>query len=154
MGTQFWNCFSQKVLLLSWYLLFSCSVVTVCNPMDCSMPGFPILHHLPEFAQTHVHCMESVMPSKHLVLCHTLLSSCIQSFLASESFPMSWLFASGGQNIGASASSLPMNNQGWFPLELTGLISLQSKGLSRGFSSTIIWKQQFFSAQHLTLITF
>ena len=75
-------------------------------------------------------------------------SSCSQSFLASGSFPMSQLFASRGQNIrAASASALPMNSQGWFPLGLTGLISLLSKGLSRVFSSTTIRKHQFFGAQ-------
>ena len=70
------------------------------------------------------------------------------SFPASGSFPMSWLFPSGGQSIGASAAAsvLPMNTQGWFPLELTGLISWQSKGLSRIFYSTTIWKHQFFGA--------
>ena len=62
-------------------------------------------------------------------------SSCPQSFPASGSFPMSWLFPSGGQSIGASASVLPMNIQGWFPLGLIGLICLLSKGLSRVFSS-------------------
>ena len=73
------------------------------------------------------------------------LSSCPQSFLASGAFQMSWLFASGGQSIGASASAsvLSMNIQDWFPLGLTGLISLQSKGLSRVFSSTTICKHQF-----------
>ena len=69
--------------------------------------------------------------------------SCPQSFPASGSFPMSQLFASGSQTIGASASVLPMNIQGWFPLGLTCFISLQSKRLSRVFSSTI-WKYQFF----------
>ena len=66
-----------------------------------------------------------------------------------ESFPVSWLFASGSQSNGASASTsvLPVNIQGWFPLGLTGLISLQSKGLSRVFFSTTIWKPQFFSTQ-------
>ena len=75
-------------------------------------------------------------------------SSYLQSFPASESFPMSWLFSSGGQSIGPSASTsvLPMNMQGWFPLGLTGLISLLSKGLTRVFSSTTFWKHQFFSA--------
>ena len=68
------------------------------------------------------------------------LSSCPQSFSASRSFPMSWLFASGGQSIGASASVLPMSIQVWFPLGLTGLISLLSKGLSRVSSRTIIQK--------------
>ena len=77
------------------------------------------------------------------------LSFCLQSFPASGSFPMRWLFASGGQNIGASASPsvLPMNIQGWFPLRLTGLISLLSKGLSRAFYSTTFWKYQFFATQ-------
>ena len=76
-------------------------------------------------------------------------SSCLQSFLASVSFPMSQLFTSGRQNIegSASASVLPMNIQGWFPLGLTGLISLLSKGLSRVFSSTMVRKHQFFSIQ-------
>ena len=79
----------------------------------------------------------AVMPSNHLILCHPFPSS-LQSFPESRSFPVSWLIPSGGQNIGtsASASVLPMNIQDLFPLGLTGLISLQSKGLSRVFSST------------------
>ena len=88
--------------------------------------------------------------------CHTAISSSavpffssLQSFPASGSFPMSQLFASGGQSVGVSvsASVLPMNIQGWFPLGFTGFISLQSKGLSRVFSRTIIQKHQFFSTQ-------
>ena len=87
--------------------------------------------------------------------CHPTISSsvipfsCLQFSPTSGSFPMSQLFTSGGQNIGASASVsvLPMNIKGWFPLEWTGLISLQSKGPSRVFSSTIVRKHQFFSAQ-------
>ena len=74
-------------------------------------------------------------------------SSCPQSAPASGSFLMSWLFTLGGQNIAASASVLPMNIQDWFPLEWTGLISLQSKGLSRVFSNTTVQKHQFFGAQ-------
>ena len=79
-------------------------------------------------------------------------SSCLQSFSATGSFPMSQFLTSGGQSIGLSASAtvLPMNIQGWFPLELAGLIPLQSKGLSRVFSSTPIQKHQFFSTQHLS----
>ena len=79
----------------------------------------------------------------------TPFSSCLQSFPASGSFPMNWLLASGDQSIGASASALvlPMNIQGWFPLGLTGLLSLQSKGLSRVFSNTTVQKHLFFSAQ-------
>ena len=75
-------------------------------------------------------------------------SSFLQSFPASQSFLMSWLFASGGQSIGASASVLPVNIQGWFPFWLTSLIFLLSTGLSRVLSRTTIWKQHFFSTQH------
>ena len=76
-------------------------------------------------------------------------SSCLQSFPATGSFPVSQLFASGGQSIGVSAlaSVLPMNMQHWFPLRLTGLISLLSKGLSRVFSTTKVQKHQFFKSQ-------
>ena len=88
--------------------------------------------------------------------CHPIISSSVvpfsshlQSFLASWSFPVSQFFTSGGQSIGvlASASVPPMNIQDWFPLGLTGFISLQSKGLSRVFSKTTVQKHQFFSAQ-------
>ena len=83
--------------------------------------------------------------------CHPTISfsvtPCLQSFSASESFPNCWLFLSGGQSIGASASAsvLPMNIHDWFPLGLTGLISWLSKGLSRVLSSSIVQKHQFFS---------
>ena len=80
-----------------------------------------------------------------------LFSSCLESFSASGSFPMSQFFASGGQNIGASASTsasvLPMNIQDWFPFGFNGLISLLSKGLSRVFSNTTVQKHQFFGTQ-------
>ena len=78
-----------------------------------------------------------------------LFSSCPQSFPSSGSFPMSWLFPPGGQSIGASVSVsvLSMNIQGWFPLGLTGLISLQSEELSRVFYNTTVWKHQFLGAQ-------
>ena len=88
--------------------------------------------------------------------CHPTISSsaalfsfCLQSFPALGSFPVNWLFMSDGQSIGvwSSASVLPMNIQNWFPLGLIGLISSQTKGLSRVFSSTTIWKHQFFSVQ-------
>ena len=83
---------------------------------------------------------ESVMSSNHLIHCCPF-SSCPQSLPESGSFPMSWLFASGDQSIGgtASVSVLPVNSQGWFPLGSTGLISLQSKGLSGVFSNTTAW---------------
>ena len=87
--------------------------------------------------------------------CHPIISSsdalfsfCPQSFLSSGSFPMSWLFTSGGQNTEASdsASVFPMSIQGWFPIRLTGLISLQSKGLSGVFFNTTVRRNQFFDA--------
>ena len=83
--------------------------------------------------------------------CVIPFSSCLQSFPASGSFQMSWLFASGGQRIGVSASApvLSMNIQNWFPLELTGWISLQSKGLSRVFSNTTVQKHQFLMLSFL-----
>ena len=84
--------------------------------MDCSMPGFPVLHYVPEFAQTHVHWVsDASQPSSSVA--H--FSSYPQSFPASRSFPVSQLFTSGGQSIGALASEsvLSMNIQGWFPLD-------------------------------------
>ena len=97
---------------------------------------------LPEFMS-----IELVMPSNHVILCCPLLL--LQSLPASGSFQMSQLFASGGQNIGVSASTsvLPMNTQDWSPLGWTGWISLQSKGLSGVFSNTTVQKHQFFGAQ-------
>ena len=88
--------------------------------------------------------------------CYLIISSsaspfsfCLQSFPSSRCFPMSWLFASGGQSIGvlASTSVLPVNIHSWFLLGLTGLSSLQSKGLSRVFSSPTVKKHKFFSFQ-------
>ena len=122
------------------------SYPTLCDPMDCSTPGLPVHHQLLEFTQTHTHRVgDAIQPSHPLVP----FSSCPQSFPASVSFPMSQLVTWGGQSIGvsASASVLPMNTQDWSPLGWTGWISLQSKGLSRVFSDTIVQKHQFFGAQ-------
>ena len=115
--------------------------------MDCSMPGslsFTIFWNLLKL----IEFIESVMPS-NASSSVVPFSSCLQSFPASGSFPISQLFASNGQNMesSVSASVLPMNIQSWFPLWLTGLISLQSKGLSRVFYSTTVQKHQFFKAQ-------
>ena len=115
-----------------------CSVIqscrSLCNPMNYSTPGFPVLHHLPEFAQTHIHWVgEAIQPVSSSVV---PFSSCPQSFPASGSFPMNQIFTSGGHYTGASASAsvFPMTIQGWFPLGLTGLISLLSKGSKLQFS--------------------
>ena len=103
-----------------------CSVTqscpTLCNLMDYSLPGFPVLHHLLELAQTHVHWVCDAIQLSHPLL--SPFSSCLQSFTASGSFLMCQLFASGGQSIGAFASVLLMNIQDWSPLGLAGLISL------------------------------
>ena len=124
------------------------SCPTLCDPMDCRTLVFPVLRYLPELAQTHVHW---VSDAYHPTISSSIVpfSSHLQSFPASGSFLMVWLFTSGGQANFASASAwvLSMNIQDWFPLGLTGLISLQSKGLSRVFSSTTVWKHQFFGAQ-------
>ena len=92
--------------------------------------------------------IESVMSSNHPVLCHPLLLLSL-IFPSVRVLSVSRLFTSSGQSIGASAlaSVIPMNIQGWFPVALTGLISLQSKGLSRIFSNTTVQKHQFFSTQ-------
>ena len=112
--------------------------------MDCSLPGFAVRHQLPELIQTHVHRVsDAIQPSQPVIP----FSSCLQSFPASGSFPVSLFFTSGGQTIGASASVLPMNTQDWFPLGWTGWISLQSKGLSRVFSNSAVQKNQFFGSQ-------
>ena len=115
------------------------SCPTLCNPKDCNTPGFPVLHQLPDLAQTHVHRVSDIIQRSHPVL---PFSSCLQPFPASESFPKSQFFTSGGQSIGASASAsvLPLNIQDWFPLGWTGWISLESKGLSRAFSNTRVQK--------------
>ena len=114
--------------------------------MDRSTPGLPVHHQLPELSQTHVHQVsDATQPS------HPLSSPSPLAFILSQhqGLFMSQFFASDGQSIGvsASASVLPMNIQDWFPLELTCLISLQSKGLSRVFSNPTAQKHQFFGTQ-------
>ena len=121
--------------------------LTLCDPMNRSTPDLPVHHQLPEFTQTHIHRVsDAIQPS------HPLSSPsppAPKSLPASESFPMSQLFTWSGQKIGISAlaSVLPMNTQDWSPLEWTCWISLQSKGLSRVFSSTTVQKHHLFGAQ-------
>ena len=118
--------------------------------MDCSTLGFLVLHHLPEFAQTHAHWVsDAIQPSSSSV---TPFSSCLRSFPASGSFPVSWLFISGSQSTGASASVsvLPMNIQGWCPLGLTGLISIQSKEITCIISLLTLNASSQLSRRHRT----
>ena len=123
----------------------SLSCVQLCNPINRSMPGLPITNSR---SSLKLMSIESVMPSSHLILCHPLhlLPPILPSI---GSFPMSQLFAWGGQSTGASAlaSFLPKKSQGWSPTEWTGWISLQSKGLSRVFSNTTVQNHQFFGTQ-------
>ena len=121
------------------------SCPTLCDPMNRSMPGFPVHHKLPEFTQTHVHWVGDAIqplsspfppapnPSPHQGLfqwvnCSHEVAKLLEFQLQHPSF-------------------LPMNTQDWSPLGWTGWISLQSKGLSRVFSNTIVQKHQFFGAQ-------
>ena len=128
------------------------SCPTLCSPVDCSMTGFASRSFTVFWRLLRPMPIESMMPST-VSPSVTPFSSCIQSFPASGSFPMSCLVSSGGQSIGASAltSIFPVNIQDWFPLGWTGWISLQSKGLSRLPSSTVqkhhvfrlfVWRRQ------------
>ena len=125
----------------------SLSRVWLCDPMDCSTPGFPVYHQVPEPTQTHVHRVsDAIQPS------HPLSSPSPPAFSLSRHqglFQGVGSSLSGGQSIGVSvsASVLPMNIQDWFSLGWTGWISLQSKRLSRVFSNTTVQKHQFFGSQ-------
>ena len=123
------------------YIYFQFSSVTqscptLCDPMNRSTPGLPVHHQLPEFTQTHVHWPLSQWCHPAISSSVVPFSSCPQSLPVSESFPMSQLFAWGGQSTGvsASASFLPKKTQDW-SLEWTGWISLQSR-VSQGSSPT------------------
>ena len=145
---------SFEILAINQFSAVPQSCLTLCDPMDCSTPGFPVHRQFLELAQTHVHQVNDAIQPSHSFP----FSFCLQSFPASESFPVSlfltwtrWshLRPSGGQSIGVSASTsvIPMITQDWFPLGWIGLISFQSKGLSGVFFSTTVQKHQFFGVQ-------
>ena len=130
----------------SWFSVYFSHLVMSdsLHPMDSSMPGLLIYHQLPEFTQTHVHWVgDDIQPSHHLSSPSPfdLSLTSIRVFSNVSAFDLRW------QSIGTLASVLPMNIQGWFPLGWTDLISLLSKGLSKVFSNTTIWKHQFFGTQ-------
>ena len=120
---------------------FAQSCPTLCNPMDCSTPGFPVRHQL--WSLLKLMSIESVMPSNYLILCRPLLL--LPSVFPNTRVFSNEFFASVGQSNEASASPsvLPVNIQDWFPLRWNGWISLQSKGLSRAVGS-----------QHYNLVLF
>ena len=126
------------------FISFTQSCPTLCVPMDWSTSRPPVLHYLPECSNS---CPLSQGCCLTISSSAALFSFCLQSFPASGSFPVSQLFTSGGQSIGASVSVLPMNIQDWFPWRLTGLISLQSKELSRVFYNTTVQKHRFLGGQ-------
>ena len=122
------------------------SCPTLCDPMNCSTPGLPVHHQLLEFTQTHIHRVgDAIQPSHPLWSPYPPAPNPSQH----QSFPMSQLFAWGGQSTGVSAlaSFLPKDTQDQSALEWTDWISLQSKGLSRVFANTTVQKHQFFSTQ-------
>ena len=116
--------------------LFSC--VWLCNSMDCSTPGFPVYHQLPEFAQTHVHWVGDAIQSTNPLL---------SLFPASRSQHQGLFQWVSSLHQVATVLEFPVNTQDWSPLGWSGWICLQSKGLSRVFSRTTVQKHQFFSAQ-------
>ena len=123
------------------------SCPTLRNPLDCSTPGLPVLHCFPEFAQTHVHWVGNTIQPSHPL---SLPSSALR---LSQHQGLSQWVGSLHQvakilELQLQHQSFQVNIQGWFPLELPGLISLLSKRLSRVFSSTTVWKHQLFSARH------
>ena len=139
-------CTEEPGELQSCYCSVTQSCPTLCDPVYCCTPdilsfttSWSFSNSCPLSRWHHPSISSSVVP----------FSSSLQSFPASGSFPVRRFFASGGQSIRASASFsvLPMNIQDWFPLGLTDLISLQSKGLPRVFSNTTVQKHQFFSTQ-------
>ena len=133
----------SKVLVIVQLLSCVWLLVTPWTAACQASLSFTISQNLLKFMST-----ESGIPSNHLIFCHPFFF-CLQSFPASGSFLISRLFISDDQTIGASvsASVLLMKIQDWFPLGMTGLISLQFKGLSRVFSNTTVQKHEFFSVQ-------
>ena len=123
------------------------SCPTLCDPMDHSMPGLPVHHQLQEFTQTHVHWVGDVIQPSHPLSFPSLPAL----NLSQHQGLFKWV-TSDRQSIGVSVSTsvLPMNTQDWSPLGWTCWISLQSKGLSRVFSTTTLQKHQFFCT-HLSL---
>ena len=124
----------------------SLSCPTICDPMDCSTPGLPVHHQLPESTQTHLHCQWCAIQPSHPVVPS---SYCLQSFQASGSFQVSQPFASGGQSIGSFGFNISPSNEHSGPISFRmdwlDLPAVQK--LSRVFSNTTIQKHRFFGAQ-------
>ena len=148
---QCWVSFRCTVKGFSCTYIYCCcsvakSCLTLCYPMDCSTPAVPVLHCLPELAQTHIHWVgDAIQPSRPLSPASPFALN-----LSQHQGLFQWVGSSHQVAQVLSFSSSPSKNiKGWFPLRLTGLISLLSRGLSRVLSSTTVWKHQFFGAQPL-----
>ena len=151
---QFYKCWEKwgNCQSVSQFSSVTQSCPTLCYPMDCSMPGFPVHHQLLKLAQTHVHQVSDAIQPSHPL---SPLLFRLQSLPASGSFPMSQFFITDSQSIGASASAsvLPRNTQGWFLLGLTGLISFDLQGTLRSFlqhyssKATVLQHSTFFMVQ-------
>ena len=149
---EYTNVFCLTSFTLRFYLdvQFSSvvqSCLTPCDSMECSTAYLSVHNQLPEYTQTRIHQVgDAIQPSHPSIF---PFFSCLHSFPDSGSFPMSQIFAWGGQSTGVSAlaSVLTKKSQGWSPSEWIGWISLQSKGLSRVFSNTTVQKHQCFGAQ-------
>ena len=136
-----WIAYTHCCGSVTW----SCS--TLCNPMDCSRPGFPVLHYLPELAQTHVHWVSDAIQPSHPLPPSSPFAFNLSQYLGLISsemavhirWPKYWSFS--------FSISPPNKYSGLISFGLTGLISLLSKGLSRVFFRTTVWKHWFFGAQ-------
>ena len=120
------------------------SCLTLCDPMDCSMPGFPVHHQLPDLAQTHVHWVSDVIQPSHPLLSPSPPASNLPE---SGSFPMSQFFASGGQSIGASASVFPKIVQNWFPFRTDWFDLSAVQGTLKRLLQHHRSKHQFFGTE-------
>ena len=123
------------------------SLPTLCDPMDCSTPGFAVHHQLLELAQTHVHWVSEAIQPPHPLSCPSPPVFNLSIFSNESALPTRWPKFHLKIGVSASASVLPMNIQDWLPLGWTGWISFQSKGLSRVFSYTTVQKHQLFRLQ-------
>ena len=140
-------CIAKETISSVQFSSVAQSCPTLCYPMNCSTPGLPVHHQLPEFTQTHVHWVSDAIQPSHPL---SSLSPPAPNPSQHQSL-FQWVnsLAWGGQSIRVSAlaSFLPKKSQGWSPSEWTGWISLQSKGLSRVFFNTTVQKHQYFGAQ-------
>ena len=129
----------DRIGIVCCYFSVTKSCPTICSPMDCSPLGFPVLHYLLESVQTHIHWVSDAIQPSHPV---TSFSTCPQFCPASGSFPVNWLFASGGQSIGASASA----SADWLDL-LAVQRTLKSLLQHHSSKASVLWHSAFFMVQ-------